>query len=120
VLLAEDSLTARHAARRLLEALGYRVHAAGDGIEALELASSPDRRIDLLITDIVMPRLDGHSLARRFLALRPRVPVLFLSAHAARLEEEIAADGAHYSCLRKPYFSRDLAQRVREALDARV
>jgi CheY-like chemotaxis protein len=76
-LLAEDEDAVRSLVARVLRSHGYTVLEAGDGVEALRIAREYDRPIDLLLTDIVMPRLGGKALAGRLAAIRSRIKILF-------------------------------------------
>ncbi len=118
VLLVEDDPTVRGVTHRVLERLGYAVLPAGSGEEALALASVADVRIDLLMTDVVMPIMSGVALADRVTALRPGLRVLYTSGQAA---DGIgggagadAEDGRDF--LAKPFTPRVLAERLRELL----
>jgi CheY-like chemotaxis protein len=117
LLLVEDEPMILRVARTALEKLGYRVLCAGDGLEALELAGRVNGRIDLLVTDIVMPKLGGHELAARLRELRPDTKVLYTSGYA---ENAIAYSGVlreGVNFIQKPYSPTALARRVREVLD---
>jgi CheY-like chemotaxis protein len=84
VLLAEDQFAQRLLCRRALEGAGLRVLEASDGAEGLELARGHAGRIDLLVSDVQMPRLDGFELAAILRTERPGLKVLFVSGHAGR------------------------------------
>ena len=117
VLLVEDEETILRVAREALSALGYRVITAPDGLRALELVERTMERIDLVITDVVMPRMGGRELATRLATLQPGIHILFSSGHS---ENAISADGVldeGINFLQKPYTPTMLARRVREALD---
>ena len=117
VLLVEDETVVRSTMRRFLEAAGYAVLEAGDGLEALAVAGDrPDTEIHILVTDIVMPRLKGHELAARFHALRPRARVLFTSGHTGQAIADALPAGA--ALLAKPFTPDALTRKVREVLDA--
>jgi len=106
-------------AQTALRRLGYRVLCASDGLEGLDIATRSDVHIDLLITDVVMPRLGGRELAARLQALGGRLEVLYTSGYA---ENAIAHHGVllgGVNFLQKPYSLATLARRVREILDSR-
>ena len=117
LLLVEDEPEVRAVARAMLEPLGYRLLEASSGVEALDVAAAHAGRIDLLLSDLVMPRMGGAELARRLLILRPQMRVLFMSGYAgddAALHDRALA-GAEL--VAKPFTARTLAKRVRETLD---
>jgi PAS domain S-box-containing protein len=115
VLLAEDEPGLREATRALLRRLGYRVHAAGDGPEAIDLADRVGG-VDLLVTDVVMPRMNGRELAAALHARWPSLPVLFLSGYPsdAFASREILEEGLHF--LAKPWTPAAFARKLRELL----
>jgi nitrogen-specific signal transduction histidine kinase len=120
VLVAEDESAVRGLASLTLRAHGYTVLEASTGTEALALVERGTRVIDLLVSDVVMPGLNGRDLAERFRVLRPGIPVLFISGHA---ETTIAHQGildAGVEFLAKPFTPDRLARRVREILDRRA
>ncbi|MCU1375084.1 MAG: sensor hybrid histidine kinase [Actinomycetia bacterium] len=90
VLLVEDEEALRHGTARLLEAHGYVVVTAADGAAALEVFEQEDR-IDVVVTDVVMPTMSGAQLARALAARRPALPVLFLSGYASPSLELLAS-----------------------------
>jgi len=118
VLLVEDEDRVRGVMRRILGSRGYRVWEAADGAEALALCSSQPEPIDLLLTDVVMPGLDGRELARRVAASRPGIPTIYMSGHADALpgRSELPAGEIF---LRKPIPTDRLLRAVRRALDGR-
>jgi two-component system, cell cycle response regulator CpdR len=87
VLFAEDDPSIRQNLAQFLSISGYRVLTAEDGFEALRLLTQQE--IDLLLTDIVMPGLDGVELARKAKALRPKVPIMFLTGYSVKTGEAI-------------------------------
>jgi signal transduction histidine kinase/ligand-binding sensor domain-containing protein len=117
VLVAEDEPQVRHLVRRALERCGYRVLEAVDGEDALEVAAAHGGRIDLLLSDVVMPRMGGPELARRLSVDRPGTRLLFMSGYAEQtLLDEAARAGAGQP-IAKPFRVNALADRVREVLD---
>lgn len=118
ILVVEDEPLVRSLARGILERQGYHVLACASGAEALAaLSELGERRLDLLLTDLVMPGMNGHELAEAVLAQRSRVRVLFTSGYSedAAFERSVAAERAQF--LAKPYSVHDLSRRVRELLD---
>jgi PAS domain S-box-containing protein len=120
ILLVEDEELVRRTAVRMLESLGYHVLAAAAPADALALAREPSRRIDLLLTDVVMPGMKGPELARQLATLRPGLRVLFMSGYTANAAlTRGGADGAD-GFLQKPFTRADLSARVAEALGTPV
>jgi two-component system, cell cycle sensor histidine kinase and response regulator CckA len=120
VLVAEDLAPLRSLLCRILEQGGHRVLAARDGEEALAVAAAEPGAIDLLVTDIAMPRLTGAALADRLIAARPGLPILFVSGQAADGPdvEAAVADRPGREFLAKPFTVEDLIEAVRRSLDA--
>ena len=117
VLLVEDDVMVRNLAVRLLRRLGYSVHVAFDGPEALAVLGALRDPVDLLFTDVVMPGMNGRELAEKALALLPGLKVLFTSGYA---EQVIATRGVVDSGVHvivKPYSLQELAQAIRAVLD---
>jgi PAS domain S-box-containing protein len=118
ILLAEDELAVRTLASRVLRERGYTVIEAADGVEALRVAqerSGPP--IDLLLTDMVMPKMGGGALAARIQELYPGIRVLFISGYtdSALIQHGKLAGGTEF--MHKPFSPADLARKVRELLD---
>jgi len=119
VLVVEDEFVLRELLRELLSIHGYRVLEAADGLEALDVWEANRENVDLLLTDISMPRgLSGHDLAEKLRKEDPRLPVVFSSGYTREMLESNgdASQGAFY--LSKPYNPSQLAQVVRLALDS--
>jgi signal transduction histidine kinase/ActR/RegA family two-component response regulator len=119
LLLVEDEAPLRALATRVLEAQGYRVLAAAEGAEALQVAERFPGVIDLLVTDLVMPRMTGREVARRLMLSRPETRVLYMSGHAPDAVGS-ASDFAGAAFLAKPFAPDQLARAVRETLDERA
>jgi CheY-like chemotaxis protein len=117
VLLVEDNQSVALVARRVLERSGYRVFVAQNGAEALGIVEK-GIRIDLLLTDVVMPEMSGPELASRLAADGLRAPIVFMSGYAENtvLRREELPPGALY--LEKPWTPSSLSRTVRQALDA--
>jgi PAS domain S-box-containing protein len=119
ILLAEDELAVRMLASRVLRERGYTVIEAANGDEALRAAQERNgAEIDLLLTDMVMPKMGGGALAERLKALYPGIRVLFISGYtdSALIHHGQLASGTEF--MRKPFSPADLARKVRELLDA--
>ncbi|MEX1170210.1 MAG: PAS domain S-box protein [Chloroflexota bacterium] len=117
ILLAEDEESVRRLTAMLLERSGYRVISAPDGTAALDAAGAHDGRIDLLLTDVIMPGLNGRQLADRFAAIHPEARVLYMSGYAG---EALSAQGVldtSVAFLAKPFVPAELARKVREVLE---
>jgi CheY-like chemotaxis protein len=116
ILLVEDESALRDLVAELLASLGYHVIAAGSAREALRLAAGRAGRIDLLLSDVVMPGMSGRELAEALLEQRPETRLLYMSGYTddAVLRHGVEASGA--LLLQKPFGGADLARRVREAL----
>ncbi len=117
ILLVEDEDGLRRVAQRALEKVGYKVLTAADGLEALELYHQRSHEVDLIITDVVMPKLGGIALYRTLLQDGHAPRFLFTSGYAA--EEVMRGDlqDVELPLLQKPWTLADLTQRVREVLD---
>ena len=118
VLVAEDEEAVRLIIAKALEARGYRVLSARDGTEALELAAGHGR-IDLLVTDVVMPDMNGRELSRCLTEARPNLRTLYLSGYTddAMLHRGVLQEGVAF--LQKPFSLGALARKVRDVIEAR-
>ena len=116
VLLVEDDERVRAVTARLLEELGCTVLPAASPERGLELCQSPGQRIDLLLTDVVMPRISGKELRQRIEALRPGIPVIYMSGYASEAitEDGVLEPGTRF--LQKPFAIDALASKLHEAL----
>jgi PAS domain S-box-containing protein len=118
VLVVEDEAIVRGVVVRMLQALGYVVLAAEDGPSALALAEAYEGRIDVLLTDVIMPEMHGPSLATQLRAGRPEMTVLFMSGYSESTAsvQWSREDGP---LLPKPFKPGELARRLRDVLDKR-
>jgi CheY-like chemotaxis protein len=107
----------RALARELLESLGYTVLEARHGKEALGLSASHVGHIDLLMTDQVMPHIDGQELATRLAAERPETRVLFVSGYAQDDTTRVKLPESRVAFLQKPYTAAALGTKIRRLLD---
>jgi PAS domain S-box-containing protein len=117
ILFVEDEESVRELVRDYLSAAGYKVLEAADGMQALEIAAARTSAIDILVTDVVMPRLSGRELASRLTSERPGLKVLFISGYTddSIFRSGVLAGGVAY--LQKPFNLKTLARRIREVLD---
>jgi PAS domain S-box-containing protein len=118
ILLVEDQDQVRGVAHDILQRHGYRLLVAQRPGEALLLCEQHPGRIDLLLTDVVMPLLSGVELAKRIALLRPEVKVLYMSGYA---DDSVVRHGvleSEMAFLQKPFNPESLARKVREVLDA--
>ncbi|MBI5602553.1 MAG: PAS domain S-box protein [Deltaproteobacteria bacterium] len=117
VLVVEDEESVRNLIVMVLERFGYRVLTAGNGQEALEIFEGPENSIDLLLTDVIMPRMGGRELAERLEGLQPDLKVLFMSGYTdnAIVHHGILDKGIAF--IQKPFRPEDLARKVREVLE---
>ncbi len=117
ILLAEDDAEVSELTTGVLSELGYSVIAATNGIEALELFEQYHGRIDLLVTDVVMPKMKGTELARRIMEREPSIRVIYISGYTddSRLGDDV--EGKNIALLRKPVSIHRLAEMIRDVLD---
>lgn len=117
VLLVEDEVAILNLGKMMLENMGYRVLAAATPKEALRLARDANSRIHLLMTDVVMPEMNGRELSRQLLALFPDLACLFTSGYTADViaNSGVLEPGIHF--IHKPFSMPDLSRKIREALD---
>lgn len=120
VLLTEDDDHVRELAKIILLDRGYSVMEARNGAEAIEVSSRFQNRIDILLTDVVMPGMSGRDLASRLTADRPNMKVLFLSGYTddSVVHHGLISDAMSF--LQKPFTAISLAEKVRRVLDGRA
>ncbi len=117
ILLAEDEESLRELTRRMLTRRGYRVCAAASPADAIQQAQDLQQRIDLLLTDVVMPDMLGSELAGRVRELRPGLPVLYMSGYAPAMLDIQGALASQVDILEKPFTEETVLSRVRRAID---
>ena len=118
ILLVEDEDQVRVILKEILEGQGYHVLAASNGEEALSISQDLESNIKLMITDVVMPQMSGRELAERVLAVRPNLPVLFMSGYTddAIVRHGLLDEKLHF--IQKPFDSATVGRKVRELLDS--
>ncbi|HPI92363.1 MAG TPA: PAS domain S-box protein [Deltaproteobacteria bacterium] len=117
VLIVEDEEAVLKLSRIMLERLGYRVLAFRDPGEAIRYAGDNEETIDLLLTDMVMPDMNGKELSERIGSVKPGMKCLYMSGYTADViaRQGILEEGVHF--LPKPFSLKDMASKVRETLD---
>ncbi|NDQ57775.1 MAG: PAS domain S-box protein [Acidipila sp.] len=118
VLLVEDERSVRLLIREFLQSSGYVVIEAETGQQALRLAQAHQGPIHLLVTDIVMPKMSGHELARELSASRPALKVLCMSGYPGKRSQEEGASDDERRFLQKPFVMKLLLKEVRKILDS--
>jgi two-component system cell cycle response regulator CpdR len=116
IILAEDDDSLRQFLAAALERAGHAVTAFGDGAQAYQCLR--DERFDLLLSDIVMPGLDGIELAKRAADLNPSLKIMFITGFAAVALNPASETPKHAKVLSKPFHLRDLVQEVERMIAA--
>ncbi|MGH9829494.1 MAG: response regulator [Blastocatellia bacterium] len=119
ILIAEDHDGLRELAREALSGLGYQVIVASDGEQAVREFKDHRDRIDMLLLDLILPKLTGPEVYDRIAAIAPDMPVIFMTGYSADLVLRNRLQQQSLSVIQKPCSSRDLGRRVREILDHR-
>ena len=118
VLLVEDDSIVRQVAKAILDYLGYHLLIAENSHEALELAARRKEPIHLLLTDVIMPGLNGRQLAEKLILLHPETRILYTSGYTANVIVHRGVLDEGLAFLSKPYTPQSLAAKLRELLDA--
>ena len=120
ILIVEDDPDILELGFYMLESLGYQVLATDSPKEALRLAEEHTSEIDLLITDVVMPGMNGKELALRLLSLRPELKLLYMSGYTADViaHHGVLDEGVHF--LQKPFTSKQLSTKIKKVLDENI
>jgi PAS domain S-box-containing protein len=118
ILIVEDEDLVRALTRQVLEECGYEIIEARNGVEALSIFEQPDCKIDLLLTDVVMPQMGGRELAERVTRTHPNLRVLFTSGYTddAAIRQDVIVPDTNF--IQKPFTFDALAHKVRESLDS--
>lgn len=120
ILLVEDEAFVRDVTQEVLEMSGYTVLTAADGTEAIRLFEQHTSPVDLLVTDVVMPGMNGRELANRLLMRCPGLKMIFISGYA---DNPVVREGtglASVGYLQKPFTLDALTRKVREVIDANM
>lgn len=118
ILLVEDEEQIRKTSKEVLESLGYTIIDARDGEQAISIAASHENDIDLLLTDVVMPKMNGKELAKQVKELHPELSILFMSGYTDDIMSRhgVLEEDVHF--LGKPFTPMTLAVMVREAIES--
>ncbi|MFA7465648.1 MAG: response regulator, partial [Syntrophales bacterium] len=117
ILIVEDEANVRELASTILKRLGYKVFAASNGGEAFLLVEKQKDPIDLLMTDVVMPGMNGRELAERLIQIQPRMRVLFTSGYTENVIIHHGIVEENLAFISKPYTMQTLAHKIREVLN---
>ena len=118
VLLVDDDARVRQWIHEELEKLGYNLLEAADGADALVIAELHRGPIDVVVTDVVMPRVDGPGLVKALLALRPDLKVLYISGYPEAFLRQSTSLPSEDNYLQKPFDMSTLIARITELLDS--
>jgi two-component system cell cycle sensor histidine kinase/response regulator CckA len=117
VLLVEDEEAVRRGGKRMLETRGYTVHEAASGVEALDIMRELEGRVDIVVSDVVMPEMDGPTLLRELRKDHPDLKFVFVSGYAEEAFAKNLPADATFGFLPKPFSLKQLATTVRDTLD---
>jgi two-component system cell cycle sensor histidine kinase/response regulator CckA len=118
VLLVEDEEAVRRGGKRMLETRGYTVHEAGSGVEALEVIEELGDDIDIVVSDVVMPEMDGPTLLRELRKDYPDMKFIFVSGYAEDAFAKNLPEDAKFGFLPKPFSLKQLATAVKEVVES--
>jgi CheY-like chemotaxis protein len=117
ILIAEDDNSVRKLAQSTLKKKGYKVLVAENGEDALQISKAYDGSIDLIITDVVMPKINGKELVERLQPLFPDIKVIFMSGYTDNAIAHHGVLDSDMNFLEKPFTPEGLAKKAREILD---
>ena len=119
IMLVEDEEGLRQLNARGLTSRGYTVVEAGNGVEAIEMLEKSDGEVDLVVSDVVMPEMDGPTLLRELRRRNPTLKIIFVSGYAEdAFQKHFPADGEQFTFLAKPFTLKQLVNAVKETLAA--
>jgi two-component system, cell cycle sensor histidine kinase and response regulator CckA len=118
ILVVDDEPRVLELIRLMLEHEGYSVLVAASGREAIRIACEPEANIDILVTDIIMPHMNGKELANRISMIRPYIKVLFISAYAAEIlsHSNLCPEGSDF--IRKPFLKEELVNKISRVMES--
>src|SRR6185436_16412781 len=118
ILLVEDEEGLRALNARGLVSRGYTVLEAGNGVEAIEVIEQRGGDVDLVVSDVVMPEMDGPTLATRLREKNPNLKIIFVSGYAEDAFEKNLPDDVKFNFLPKPFTLKQLVAAVKDTMDA--
>jgi two-component system, cell cycle sensor histidine kinase and response regulator CckA len=119
ILLVEDEEGLRALNARGLTSRGYTVLQAGNGVEAIDVLEKSDGKVDLVVSDVVMPEMDGPTLLRELRIRNPDLKIIFVSGYAEdAFQKHLPADGQQFDFLAKPFTLKQLVEKVKETMAA--
>ncbi|WP_342634948.1 cell cycle histidine kinase CckA [Fulvimarina endophytica] len=118
ILLVEDEDYVRAGSVRALKMKGYDVHEADSGLDALDVLEELDGKIDLVVSDVVMPEMDGPTLLREMRKKRPEMKFIFVSGYAEEAFAKNLPEGEKFGFLSKPFTQKELAMTVKQMLES--
>lgn len=116
ILLADDDGAVRELVRRALVQDGHAVHVTEDGAEALQHLTGHSAAIDLLVTDVNMPQIDGLTLAEKALALKPKIAIVLMSGFVEQLDRAGTLKAGKLAVISKPFTLEEFRVKVRAIL----
>jgi two-component system cell cycle sensor histidine kinase/response regulator CckA len=120
ILLVEDEEGLRGLNARGLSSRGYNVLEAGNGLEAIEVLESRDGKIDLVVSDVVMPEMDGPTLFKELRQRNPDLKIIFVSGYAEEAFSKSLPEGGQFTFLAKPFTLKQLVATVKETIDGKA
>jgi CheY-like chemotaxis protein len=116
ILFVDDEETVGDILKHVLERLGYKVAVKYNGLEALELFKSDPDQFDIVITDMIMPKMTGTELAKEILSIKPDLPIVICSGFSEKIrQEELKAINIH-TVIEKPFVMQEITHAIRKAL----
>jgi CheY-like chemotaxis protein len=119
ILLVEDETAILNMTKRMLENYGYQILAASTPSEAIGFAKEYSGKIHLLLTDVVMPEMNGQDLAKNLITFCPELKCLFASGYTANVVAHHVVPDESFNFIQKPFLMQELAAKVREVLDSK-
>lgn len=116
ILLADDDQAVRDLVSRALTQEGHTVHATQDGAEAMDVLAAKAAAIDLLVSDVEMPQVDGVTLAREVLRAKPDIAIILMSGFSGQLDRASEINARRLGVIEKPFTLEQIKAKVREIL----